>query len=65
MLKYTSKYAPGDLVLWRYVDYPYLGVVVSVLPEIILTRKYLTFWLKEGIIMECFEDDIEKASQEP
>ncbi len=60
---HKSKFKPGDLVLWRYVDYDYPGIIVSVLPKIILTRKYLTFWIRDASILECFEDDIELASR--
>ena len=62
--KKAPKFKPGDLVSWRYVDYTYLGIVLSLIPKVVMTKKYLTFWQRDSIIIECYEDDIEKAKKE-
>ena len=51
----------GELVCWRYADEPIIGIILVDLGIKTFTRKYLIFWCRDDMLMECFEADIENT----
>ena len=49
----------GALVRWRLSDEVILGVVLRDLGIETFSRKYLIFWHKDSIVLECYGSDIE------